>query len=176
MLDVRAHDAKDKADGYVSGHVPGALSAPYPGAWRAKRDGVPAQMPTVEALEAYLSKIGVNDDKVVVIVPSEASSSALGAGTRVYWTLKELELDNLAILDGGTRAWKAAGLDLTTDETKPVATDFTAKPDPSIIISTDEMAENLGTKTALLDAHPMDFFTGKTKHKLAPRPGAAYPV
>ncbi|PTW57560.1 thiosulfate/3-mercaptopyruvate sulfurtransferase [Breoghania corrubedonensis] len=171
ILDIRPATAKDKAATYGDGHVPGAISAPYPGAWRAKRDGVPAQMPSVDALEAYLSGIGVTKDKTVVVIPSGASSSDFSAGTRVYWTLKELGLDNLAILDGGIRAWKAAGLELSTDKVEPKAASFKAAPDPDIIISTDEVAGDLGTRTVLVDARPEAFFTGETKHKLASRPG-----
>ena len=171
VLDIRPASADDKTAAYEGGHVPGAISAPYPGAWRAKRDGVPAQMPSVDALEAYLGSIGVTNGKAVVVVPSGKSSSDFSAGTRVYWTLKELGLDNLAVLDGGTRAWTAAGLALSTDKVAPTEAKFTASPDPDIIISTDEVAEDLGTKTVLLDARPEAFFTGETQHKLAPRPG-----
>jgi thiosulfate/3-mercaptopyruvate sulfurtransferase len=35
---------------------------------------------------------------------------------RVYWTLKSLGVEDLAILDGGLAGWKAAGLPVEADE------------------------------------------------------------
>ncbi|WP_321341656.1 rhodanese-like domain-containing protein [Breoghania sp.] len=152
-------------------YVPGAVTTPYPGPWRSKQDGVPGQMSSVEGLETYLSSIGINGDVAVVVVSSGENGTDFSAGTRVYWTLKELGLTNVGLLDGGMRAWNAEGKPVRNTAAAPDGVFFTAKPDPAITISTDEVAESVGTDTVLLDARPASFFVGKDKHKLAPRPG-----
>ncbi|WP_321336001.1 sulfurtransferase [Breoghania sp.] len=173
ILDVDFRSAKggEKNEAAKPTYVPGAITTPYPGPWRSEQDGVPGQMASVDGLETYLSSIGINEDVAVVVVQSGENGTDFSAGTRVYWTLKELGLSNVGLLDGGMRAWKAEGRPVRHEAATPDAAFFTAEPDPTLTISTDEVAESVGTDTVLLDARPASFFKGKAKHKLAPRPG-----
>lgn len=171
VLDIRSPLAGSSKEEYVKGHVPGAVYAEYPGAWRTTRDGVAGVLPSVEKLEAYLSELGVSDDKTVVIVSTGTNSLDFGAAARVYWTFKVLGHDNVSILDGGHAAWIADGnRPLETGGVKPVGDLFVAEFRPELDISTPEVEKIVADKpgqTVLLDARPEAFFLGKKRHPAA---------
>lgn len=108
VIDVRA-PAKD-VDPYAAGHVPGARAAAYSSfGWRATVDGVREQLPPIPQIETLIAGLGVGPRSHVVIVPAGETATDFGAATRVYWTFKVLGHEAVSILDGGWRAWTAAG-------------------------------------------------------------------
>ncbi|NND49546.1 MAG: sulfurtransferase, partial [Rhizobiales bacterium] len=163
---------RDAAESFAEAHLPGAVHAPYGGQWRTERDGVVGMMPEVEVIEGYISGLGVSNASTVVIVPAGSGASEFGAAARVYWTFKYLGHDDVAILDGGWNAW----LD---DSANPVASGaakiksamFIAKPRPEILVSTSEVAGEVGTDAILVDARPEKQYTGAAKHTKADRAG-----
>ncbi|WP_210164903.1 sulfurtransferase [Afifella pfennigii] len=171
VLDTRS--ANGENDPYLEGHIPGALSAPYPGGWRTERDGIPGQLPPLPALEAHIGGLGISGEETIVIVPAAASSSEFGGATRIYWTLKLLGIDDVAILNGGYRAWTAdasAPLENEAAEATPVA--FKAQLRPQLLVSSDEVRQRLGeSSTVMLDGRPLSQFAGKEKHPAAQRYG-----
>ncbi|MDQ0326774.1 thiosulfate/3-mercaptopyruvate sulfurtransferase [Rhodopseudomonas julia] len=171
ILDTRGQ--ADGSDPYAEGHIPGAVNAPYPGGWRATRDGVPGQLPELSALEKHIGSLGISGDETVVIVPSASSSSEFGGATRIYWTLKLAGLDHLAILNGGYRAWNAdPSTTLETDQPDVVAADFKANLRPELLVSSDDVRSHLDDgSTVLLDGRPPEQFKGKEKHPAAKRFG-----
>ena len=56
-------------------------------------------------MENLLSKAGVTADSIIVIYSEDGMHDA----TRLYWQLKQLGHKNIKILDGGLKAWVAAG-------------------------------------------------------------------
>jgi len=171
ILDTRSPISKSGKDDYLKGHIPGAIWSEYPGYWRTERDGVEGVLPSVEKLEAVLSDLGVSDEKTVVIVPHGKSSLEFGAATRIYWTFKFLGHDNVAILDGGHAAWVAEQRTLETGNVVPEGDLFVAEPNEALLVSTNEVAEELGGAAILLDARPEKQFQGAEKHKAATRFG-----
>ena len=95
---------------YREGHLPGALyahldrdlSAPE-GAARASGGRHP--LPTREAFAAWLAGVGLAQDMQVVVYDRNASSQC----ARLWWMLKWVGHDAVALLDGGLQAWQAAG-------------------------------------------------------------------
>jgi thiosulfate/3-mercaptopyruvate sulfurtransferase len=167
VLDIRARDGKDAASTYAGGHVPGALSAPYP-RWRGPKEN-PGALPDLTQLTALVRSLGVDATTPVVVVYEGSDATEFGAAARVYWTLKAAGLSQLAILNGGMKAWRAAGEPVTTD-VRPVApSTYAARWDPRLIATQDEVAQAAGRQ--LLDARPAPYFFGETKHAAAPTPG-----
>jgi len=171
VLDLRTKIAKSGKEDYLKAHIPGAVWSNYPGAWRTDRDGVTGVIPSVEKLEAYLSELGVSEDKTVVLVPAGKGSTDFGVAARIYWTLKYLGHDEVTILDGGWTAWSQAGLQTDKGDVVPVGDLFIAEPREELLVNTADVSGLLGSKTLLVDGRPQAQFLGKAKHAAAVRFG-----
>lgn len=158
-------------DGYAGGHIPGAVTAHYPGAWRTERDGIVGVMPSVNQLEAYISGLGVGDGETVVVVPAGTDATDFGGAARVYWTFKELGHEDVTILNGGHKGWVDSNRPVETAAVEPEPDLFTAVPSEKLLVSTDQISEKIGTDAVLVDARPAEQFSGKEKHPAAARYG-----
>ncbi|MFV0283994.1 MAG: sulfurtransferase [Castellaniella sp.] len=166
---VRVIDIRP-AEAYAAGHIPGAVSAPYP-RWRGPAAN-PGQLPALDTLTQLVRDLGVDRGTQAVVVSSGADSSDFGASARVYWTLKYLGLENLSILNGGLKAWADAGL--PQDQAAPSVSTTTFEPtlNESIIVTTQQVAARVGNaQVQLVDARPSDFYLGKVKAPTAQVPG-----
>lgn len=162
VLDIR--DATDAGNPYATGHVPGAVAAPYAASgWRANVNNVPGLLPTEEAIEALVSGLGVSNDSHVVILTDGSSASDFGGATRVYWTFKVYGHDNVSILDGGYAAWAKANGELSTDAVTPVAATFDAAFRPELRAEVEEVNEAIANDTNLIDARSVAQFIGQEK-------------
>jgi len=178
--DVVILDIRNKIDGgsaktFAAGHIPGAVYSNYLEAgWRTKVDGVVGQTPKTEQLEGLIGSLGIDNDTTVVIVPAGVSSTDFGSATRIYWTFNYLGHDDVAILDGGYRAW-------TADQTNPIETGPPATPAPKMfkasvrpeLLVDSAMVEAAidDDSTVLLDGRPDAQFRGKAKHDAAKSAG-----
>lgn len=163
VIDVRDIE-KGKPDPYNTGHVPGAVNAPYSTAgWRATVNSVPGMLPPVEQIEATIAGLGVDNDSHVVIVAAGTDSSEFGAATRVYWTFKVLGHDAVSILDGGWRAWQAAGGETTDAAVTPQKSAFKAELRPEMIVGVADVEKALANGTTLVDGRPAAQFRGEAK-------------
>ena len=170
LVDIR--DGKDDAGKtpYETGHITGALSAPY-AKWRGPKDN-PGKLPEESALTAVIQKLGIDAATPVVVVYEGTNATDFGAAARVYWTLKASGVQNLSILNGGMKAWRAANLPLTTDVTAVPPSRFVAKIDARLVATQEEVARVIGNEHwRLLDARPSAFFLGETRHVAAKTPG-----
>lgn len=166
VLDIR--DAKS----YEAGHLAGSVPAPYAG-WRGQPNN-PGAAPTPERLTELLQSLGLEAATPVVIVYEGSNSTDFGAAARVYWTLKAGGLHDLAILNGGVAAWRAAKLPLTTEAAPEVArsTYVVGQLDPKLIATRAEVQQLVGSKqSVLLDARPAAFFNGEAKAPAAAQAG-----
>jgi len=109
VFDVR-HDLQDHAAGrraYEHGHVPGAiyldsetqLAAPKTG--RNGRHPLPAQAD----FAALMRACGLAPDTRVVVYDAQGGMFA----AHLWWMLRWLGHEHVAVLDGGWQAWQAAG-------------------------------------------------------------------
>jgi thiosulfate/3-mercaptopyruvate sulfurtransferase len=82
-------------------HVPGAINWPFD-LWRSGADADPPKsLPPLDQLAAQLGQLGIAAETSVVIVDTGSSSGDLSASARVFWTLKVLGHEQVAVLDGG---------------------------------------------------------------------------
>lgn len=111
-IDVRSRDA------YAAGHLPGARHLDA-GEWKAAfGDGAEAAEWTTR-----IAKVLVDPDQTVIVYDATTTPSA----ARIWWILKYWGVDDVRLLDGGYRAWHAAGGEPSTrvpTVTQPA--DFTA--------------------------------------------------
>lgn len=86
---------------------------------------------------------------------------------RVWWALKAMGHDKVAVLDGGMPAWKAAGGGLESGPAKPRPARFTPHPNGAILRDFGAVKAALGN-TQILDARSAPRFEGS---EAEPRPG-----
>ena len=171
VVDIRSL-TKDGSP-YEAGHIPGAVYAPYGKfGWRAKVDNVVGMLPPVDVISKRIGSLGIDNDKQVVVVPAGQNSSDFGSATRVYWTFKVLGHDAVTILDGGQRAWNAAGKSVSQDAASPTTVAFNANFRPELVASAEDVAKARENGVELIDARPESQFTGKAKSGVVARPGA----
>lgn len=117
VLDLRSAGLR------AQGMLPGTTSVTYTD-WRgaAANPGLP---PSEAHLSAIIGAAGLHLDAPIVIVGHDDTASAMARAAYVYWVLASLGADELAILNGGYKAWDAAGLPVVT-KTRDT-TPYTAK-------------------------------------------------
>jgi thiosulfate/3-mercaptopyruvate sulfurtransferase len=171
VIDIRNGKDESGRAPYDTGHIAGSLAAPY-ASWRGPSDN-PGALPPLEALTARLQSLGISAETPVVVVYAGTNATDFGAAARVYWTLKAHGVKDPAILNGGIAAWKAAGLPLVTGAAPEVArSSFVPRPDPRLIATRADVQQAMQSKSGLLlDARPLRFFLGETRHAAATMPG-----
>lgn len=169
VVDIREGKTDEGRTLYQTGHVPGAVSSPY-SRWRGPKEN-PGELPALEKLTAAIDAAGLSPSTHAVIVSAGTDSTDFGAAARVYWTLKVSGLKKLSILNGGHKAWVAAGLPVRSDTPEVAASDYTPVLDASMIATRDEVAALDASKVRLVDARPKAFFEGSTRHAAARVPG-----
>lgn len=160
VIDIR------ESKSYSANHISGAVNAPY-GQWRGPAAN-PGDLPALSKLTELVQRLGLTPDTHAVVVSSGANDTDFGAAARVYWTLKVLGLQKLSVLNGGIKAWQAAGLPLNNQPVSIQPSAFIPTINETLLITRDELAREIGHASAILvDARPAEFFTGKTRHDAA---------
>ncbi len=144
---------------YRAGHLPGAvfvdldrdLAGP-PGA------GGRHPLPAPEAFQAAMRRCGVRGEADVVVY-DEADSTA---AARAWWLLRYFGHERVRVLDGGYRAWVAAGQPVETREPEPVPGDFTARPGHLPVLDADDVPE-FTRDGVLLDARTAERYRGEVE-------------
>lgn len=166
VLEIRS-DEKD----YLKQHIPSSVYIPY-GEFRGPKQN-PGKLPELNKLAAALGSKGIDTNDSVVIVHDGVTTTDFGAAARVYWTLKSVGFDSLAILNGGFRAYQKDGFELASGQTvvSPAA--------PQLVFNSTWYADTAEVEkqvagegsARLLDARLDDFYAGKAWHDAAARPG-----
>jgi thiosulfate/3-mercaptopyruvate sulfurtransferase len=157
----------DHSDGYI----PGAVRAPYP-EWRGPDDN-PGALPEISQFHAILERTGIEADTPVVVVHAGATQTDFGSAARVYWTLKSLGVEDLAILNGGLAGWKSAGLPTESNEGGVFPSAWRPELSEEWRVTSEELARLIeaGEIGNLVDARPPGFFEGLMWHDAATSPG-----
>ncbi len=170
VIDIRVAtkakpDAKKPSE---TSHIPGALAVDF-GKIREARvvDGMKlvAMMPTKEFFQKAMDDAGLDKGKTIVIAPVGESVDSLDMAARLFFQLKYFGTDNIAILNGGTNAWAAAGYPVSTDSPSAKKGDWVATAErKDILATTDDVKESLKSHaTQLVDARPTAQFFGIVK-------------
>ena len=167
VVDCR-FDLADTARGgqdYVQGHIPAAcyahldhdLSSPI------TADSGRHPLPDPRRLTTWLGRIGIGDDTQVVAYDDSGGTMAV----RLWWLLRWLGHDAVALLDGGWQAWTAAGLAIESGAERPRApANFAGAPDGSRVVDTRRLSAQVGDADApllLMDARTAERFRGEAE-------------
>ena len=172
----------------VGGYIPGALSVNF-WAIRDKRkiDGQPVDflLPSPKDFQEVMQASLLEPDRPIVLVPTGDDSGSLQEAAYLAWELQLMGVKDgqLAILNGGTHAWIAAGYSVDTDAIAPMSTGhWLAKPVNSALLATTQQvlqATRTPSYPLLIDARPIAQYVGVEKSVVATRPGripSAHPL
>ncbi len=163
VVDVR-HQLADTGYGeraYAAGHIPGAVflhcDRDLSGSMTGSNGRHP--LPDAEKLAKRLGEIGVGATTQVVVY-DDAQGMIAG---RLWWLLRWLGHDSVALLDGGLQAWQAASGALTGVLPILSAQTFVARPQDRLV-KADYVLERIETPHMhLVDARSADRFRGENE-------------
>lgn len=141
---------------YLEGHIPGAVFFDID-AVAAPNAPFPHTMPEPHVFSARVRKLGLGDgNRLVVYDRNEFFASA-----RVWWMFRAMGVTDIAVLDGGYKAWIENGGKV--EDLPPVAVErhFTPRVRADLI-KTKEQVASLGEASSvkIVDARPAARFTG----------------
>ena len=147
---------------FAAAHLPGAhhldLDRDLSGPITAASGRHP--LPDPQALARRLGELGV--DASMQIVAYDQGNGAYAA--RLWWLARWIGLTNVAVLDGGIAAWRAAGLPLETAVRSPRPRALEARVDANAWVSTADvnaLRERQGT--LIVDARGAERFAGRNE-------------
>jgi len=149
------------AQAYAEGHLPGAfflhldrdLSAPMNG-----RNGR-HPLPDAQLLANKLGAAGVSRKTQVVAYDDDGGMIA----ARLWWLLRWLGHERVALLDGGIRQWVREGRALTSERPKPVPARFEVECRDWVVNSDEVLASLDEHELCLVDARAADRFRGENE-------------
>lgn len=154
----------DTAARYRAEHLPGALFFDIE-ALSDHATTLPHMLPSAEAFGAAVSALGVGDGMRVVVYEQEGVFSA----PRAWWMLRTMGAARVAVLDGGLRAWKAAGLPVEYGVVTRAPAVFAARLRPEAVRSYAEVRAAVAAGGQIADARGAGRFAGT-----APEPRAGF--
>jgi thiosulfate/3-mercaptopyruvate sulfurtransferase len=152
-------------EAYLAAHIPGACYADLEGDLSAPigPDTGRHPLPHPKAFAERMGALGVGDDTQVVAYDDANGSFA----ARLWWMLRWVGHDAVAVLDGGFQAWKARGGAVQSGEGECRARRLTpqarnlAPRDDDGVVNAAEVARGLRNPAALLvDARAAERFAG----------------
>ncbi|MDR1935475.1 MAG: sulfurtransferase [Candidatus Accumulibacter sp.] len=164
VFDCR-HLLTDTAQGeraYAKGHLPGAVFMHLDRDLSGPKNGRNGRhpLPDPEVLAAKLAAAGVNGQTRVVAYDDDSGMNA----ARLWWLLRWLGHDRVAVLDGGIGAWTGEGRPVTTDLPVFVTAKFDIRLRDDGVVSVDQVVDGLEKNDfCLIDARAADRFRGENE-------------
>lgn len=153
---------KGQAD-YMEGHLPGAVFADMDKDLASEITPVSGRhpLPEVELFRRQLEAWGIGNHTQVVVYDYGNGSLAV----RMWWMLRWLGHDAVAVLDGGIAAWTDADESLDDGVPELPRATFVASPDESMIATTAEIesAVRNGEAFNLIDARDEGRYRGENE-------------
>jgi len=149
---------------YRDGHIPGAifldleadLSAPV----RPDRQGGRHPLPAPEVLAETLGSAGVGNQHFVVAYDDPPAGGMYAP--HLWWLLRWLGHDQVAVLDGGIKAWREAGYEVSSLAVEYAPTPFKANPRHKMVVDAVSVA-NRPAGTILIDSRAPERYRGEVE-------------
>lgn len=147
---------------YESGHLPNALYA------HLERDlsgpisgkGCRHPLPDIERFAQWLGSMGVGNETQVIAYDNAGGATAV----RLWWLLRWLGHENVALLDGGSPYWREAGYAMTTDVPPVTAAHFVAQRREGEVLDAEAVKSQSSQDGALLvDARSPERYRGESE-------------
>jgi thiosulfate/3-mercaptopyruvate sulfurtransferase len=147
---------------YLVSHVPGAVYASLNADLSGPRTGTNGRhpLPAVEALTATFSRLGIANTSQVVVYDQAVGHYA----SRLWWSLRYLGHDAVALVDGGWAKWISEGRPVKSGQETRAATAFIPSPKPRMVARLEDVqARMTDGRTLLVDARGEDRFEGRAE-------------
>lgn len=143
---------------YQQGHLPNAI---YANLDRDLSSSITPNtgrhpLPNIEALVKIFSAWGIDNITQVIVYDDNIGMFA----SRLWWLLRWLGHDRVAVLDGGYQAWKEAGLPLTSHAPQIEPSQFQIELQKGWVIETNEVINKQTEGFLLLDARAPERYSG----------------
>ena len=148
---------------YKEGHIPGAIYAhldrDLSGAIISGKTGR-HPLPSVTDLAALFSTWGIDKNTQVVTYDDVAGPFA----ARLWWMLRWMGHEKVAVLNGGLKKWSAEGKTLSVEQKVRTKTDFKPLTNAEMLVDAQTVMATLSDdKIKLIDARPGDRFCGQNE-------------
>ena len=157
---------RDGRSEYDKAHIPGAVFFDIDGI-KDEASDLPHMIPSAEVFQETMRALGLRQDQQIVVY----DDSPFLSSARAWWMLRYFGHLPVAVLDGGLRAWREAGGELTSAVPALPYGSFTASaPVQADVITFAELegALRAGTVEQIIDARAANRFAGEAAE---PRPG-----
>lgn len=146
---------------YGQGHIPGAQYANLDRdlAGPVSKSTGRHPLPSTTAFAQTLGDWGI--DNVSQVVVYDHGNGAIAA--RLWWMLKWVGHEQIAVLNGGYTAWQEAGFEVSDSTEFARRTKFRAVADSGLFVTTDELVQSIIADNAplIVDARGRARFAGK---------------
>jgi thiosulfate/3-mercaptopyruvate sulfurtransferase len=164
IVDCRAKldDLEWGAREHAASHIPGAVYADLTHDLSGPKTGTNGRhpLPDPQALVQTLSRLGVESGMQVVAYDQENGMFA----SRLWWLLRWLGHDAVAVLDGGFKKWTAEGRPVERGAVTRPAGAFGGSPRAEMTVDVNEVASHLGDASPrLVDARAPERYRGDTE-------------
>jgi thiosulfate/3-mercaptopyruvate sulfurtransferase len=147
---------------YRDRHIPGAVYASLNDDLSSPPTGTNGRhpLPDVEQMAATFGRFGISDGVQVVVYDQDSGMYA----SRLWWMLRYLGHDSVAVLDGGWAKWMREGRPTRAGVDQRAPATFTPRVRADRQLHVDEVARLVGTRgVQLVDARGPERFEGRTE-------------
>lgn len=154
-------DLKDATAGELAfdeGHIPGAVYVHLDRDLSAPKTGVNGRhpLPDPTTLAQTLGRLGIDAGTQVIAYDQDSGMFA----SRLWWMLRWMGHDEVAVLDGGYARWTTEGRPTRGGTEVRRATTFVAKPRGNMLVSADQVKELADKGFRLIDARAPERYRG----------------
>lgn len=145
---------------YEASHIPGAiyLDLGHDLSGEKTQHGGRHPLPSVDEMAALFSRCGI-DQSVTVVVYDELD---ITHAARLWWMLRYLGHENVAVLDGGFSAWQKAAYPVTAEITPPAPKEFVPNVQAHMLVTIDDVLSR-HSDTVLIDSRAGERFRGEVE-------------
>ena len=148
---------RDPKAEFAAEHIPGAVYFDIDDI-SDTASPLPHMLPSPEKFASRVKNLGLGDGNRIVVYDGLGLFSA----ARVWWMFRVFGHEDVAVLDGGLRKWKAEGRPLESDAPRPRERHFTARVNSLLVRELDDVKRNIETKREqVIDARSPGRFFGR---------------
>ncbi|HWB46589.1 MAG TPA: 3-mercaptopyruvate sulfurtransferase [Hyphomicrobiaceae bacterium] len=143
---------------YLAEHIPGALFFDIDDI-ADEKSALPHMLPSTVKFASRMKKMGIGDGMRIVVY----DSAGLYSAARVWWTFRIMGHDDVAVLNGGLKKWKAENRPLEDGEPpRRSERHFTPRFHAELVRDAAEVKALIGSPAAqIVDARAADRFEGR---------------
>jgi len=160
ILDGSTHlptTGRNARDEYATEHIPGAYFFDI-NEVADKANPLPHMLPSTVQFASQVKAMGIGDGIRVIVYDSEGLYSA----ARVWWMFRTMGHDDVAVVNGGLKKWKAEGRPLTDEQsTKRRPAHFTPRANAALVRDADDVKALIGhSNVQIVDARAAARYAG----------------